>query len=216
MERQGRCQQQVEIIRSSRMEVLSVDLSKRLSSSASQPQQEIALKIQATHNLTILMQDGSEQLLSVYVFHQEEPFGDPGFNPPLVSFPGLPLPTLTPADWLDLSDAERLQSNASAFSNLPDYLAAVRRQQTELSPQAKELMRQLEIARVHCLGLASNLKIVMNLMGVELGPVTPAEPPGLESAFRMKLFGYRICRLYREWVNRCEKDMALLATRYPI
>ncbi|XP_020662986.1 cardiotrophin-1 isoform X2 [Pogona vitticeps] len=196
------------------MEVLSVDLSKRLSSS--QPQQEIAHKIQATHNLTILMQDGSEQLLSDYVFHQEEPFGDPNFNPPPVPFPGLPLPTLPPAAWLDLSDAERLQANTAAFSNLPGYLAAVRCQQMELSPQAEELQRQLEIARMQCLGLVNNLKIIMNLMGIGLGPITPAEPPGLDSAFLMKLFGYRICHLYQEWVNRCEKDMALLATKYPI
>ncbi|KAH0626330.1 hypothetical protein JD844_001256 [Phrynosoma platyrhinos] len=193
----------------------AVDLPKRLSSSSSRSQQEIALKIKQTHKLTIRMQDGSEQLLSDYVCFQNEPFGDPDFSPPVKSFPGLPLPILSATAWLDLSDAERLQQNVGAFSSLPEYLAAVKRQQVELNPKATELHCQLENSGLHCLGLVNNLKSIMASMGIVPGPVTPAEPPGIEAAFVMKLTGYSICYLYRDWAKRCQKDMALLAAKYP-
>ncbi|XP_060636138.2 cardiotrophin-1 isoform X1 [Anolis sagrei] len=209
------------------MEVLPVDVPKNLSSSSSRSHQEIVLKIEKTRNMTLYMQEGSEQLLSNYVslqsvrnslteaFHQEEPFGDPDFNPSPQPFPGLPLPTLSTTSWLDLSDPERLQQNFGAFSNLPEYLTAVKLQQVDLNPEASELHDLLETSSVHCLGLANNLKAVMASLGILPGPVTPAEPPGMEDTFIMKFTGYLICHLYRDWVKRCHKDMALLAAKYP-
>ncbi|XP_042328843.1 cardiotrophin-1-like isoform X2 [Sceloporus undulatus] len=195
----------------------AVDLPKRLSSSSSssRSQPEIALKIKKTHNMTIHMQDGSEQLLSDYVRYQDNPFGDPDFNPPVKPFPGLPLPTLSPTAWLDLSDAERLQQNVGAFSSLPEYLAAVKHQQIKMNLEATELHHQLDTSGLQCLGLVNNLKAIMASMGIVPGPVTPAEPPGIEAIFVMKLTGYSICCLYRDWVKRCQKDMALLAAKYP-
>ncbi|XP_062840551.1 cardiotrophin-1 [Anolis carolinensis] len=197
------------------MEVLPVDVPKNLSSSSSRSHQEIALRIEKARNMTLYMQEGSEQLLSNYAFHQEEPFGEPDFNPSPQPFPGLPLPTLSTVAWLDLSDPERLQQNFGAFSNLPEYLAAVKRQQTDLNPEASELHRLLDTSSVQCLGLTNNLKAVMAPLGILPGPVIPAEPPGMEDAFIMKFTGYLICHLYRDWVKRCQKDMALLAAKYP-
>nr|XP_060636139.1 cardiotrophin-1 isoform X2 [Anolis sagrei ordinatus] len=197
------------------MEVLPVDVPKNLSSSSSRSHQEIVHKIEKTRNMTLYMQEGSEQLLSNYAFHQEEPFGDPDFNPSPQPFPGLPLPTLSTKVWLDLSDPERLQQNFGAFSNLPEYLTTVKLQQVDLNPEASELHDLLETSSVHCLGLANNLKAVMDSLGILPGPVTPAEPPGMEDTFIKKFTGYLICHLYRDWVKRCHKDMALLAAKYP-
>ncbi|XP_061446461.1 cardiotrophin-1-like [Rhineura floridana] len=201
--------------RRGRMEVLSVDLSNLLSSSSSRSQQEIAFKIKKAHNQTVHMQDHSEQLLRDYVFLQGAPFGSADFNPSIQPFPGLPLPSLSAKAWLDLSDAERLQQNNTAFSNLPEFLAAVKRQQDELNPTADDLHHQLKTSGLECLGLSNNLNSIMVSMGIVPGPAMPAEPPGLESAFFMKLTGYRVCHLYRDWVNRCHKDLTLLATKYP-
>ncbi|XP_062994511.1 cardiotrophin-1 isoform X2 [Elgaria multicarinata webbii] len=202
--------------RRGRMEVLSVDLPKRLSSSSSWSQQEIALKIQQTHKLTIHMQDGSQQLLTDYAFHQGKPFGDPSFNPAIQSFEGLPRPPISTQAWLDLSDAERLQQNATVFSNFPEFLTLVRRQQANLNPQAVELLRQLDSASAQCFGLVSNLQSIMASLGIAPGPAMPTKLPATGSAFLMKLTGYSICRLYQGWTNCCQKAMALLVTKYPV
>ncbi|XP_034275736.1 cardiotrophin-1 [Pantherophis guttatus] len=196
------------------MEVLSVDLP--MCSEARSTQQEIALEIERTHNLTLSMQFSSGQLLSNYVHHQGVPFGDPDFNPTIQPFPGLPLPTLSTTEWLGLTDKERLQQNASAFSNLQVYLASVKCQQMDLNPLEDELHRKLDSSRLHCLGLENNLKSIMSSLGIVPGPVVPAEPLESDNAFLMKLTGYYVCHLFQDWVNRCEKDIALLTKKYPV
>ncbi|XP_013932136.1 PREDICTED: cardiotrophin-1-like [Thamnophis sirtalis] len=196
------------------MEVLSVDLP--MCSERSWTQQKIAVEIERTHKLTLSMKFSSGQLLSIYVHHQGVPFGDPNFNPIIQPFPGLPLPTLSPADWLGLTDKERLQQNASAFSNLPVYLASVKCQQMDLNPLEDELHRQFDSSRLQCLGLASNLKSIMCSLGITPVPDVSAERLEPDDAFFMKLTGYHICHLFQDWVNRCEKDIALLAKKYPV
>ncbi|XP_028560023.2 cardiotrophin-1 isoform X2 [Podarcis muralis] len=214
--------QQVEVIRGSkgaaaRMEVLSVDLPSHLSSSPpSHSQQEIALGIKNAYNLAINMQEGAKQLLADYTSIQGEPFTNAGFNPPVEPFPGLPSPSLPPSAWLDLSDAERLQQNVTAFSNLPVFLSAVKSQQEEMNSNASDLHHQLTLSRLQCLGLSNHLASIMASMGLVPAPATPAEPPGLGSSFFMKFSGYRICHLYQDWVLRCIKDLSLLADRYPV
>nr|XP_028560022.1 cardiotrophin-2-like isoform X1 [Podarcis muralis] len=216
------------------MEVLSVDLPSHLSSSPpSHSQQEIALGIKNAYNLAINMQDGAKQLLADYVSPQNlremniflearktsiqgEPFTNAGFNPPVEPFPGLPSPSLPPSAWLDLSDAERLQQNVTAFSNLPVFLSAVKSQQEEMNSNASDLHHQLTLSRLQCLGLSNHLASIMASMGLVPAPATPAEPPGLGSSFFMKFSGYRVCHLYRDWVLRCVKDLSLLADRYPV
>ncbi|XP_060111837.1 cardiotrophin-1 [Heteronotia binoei] len=197
------------------MEVLPVDLPKLLSSS-SHSQQEIASRISQAHHLSVSMKRGSEQLLAKYVHFQGRPFGDADFNPPYPAFPGLPSPSLPHETWKDLSDAERLQQNVTAFSNLPEFLSAVKRQQESVNPHASELHRQLETAGLKCRGLASNLKSVMTAMGLAPAPAPPAEPPNPVDIFPKKLIGYYVCQLYRDWANRSEDDLALLATKYPL
>ncbi|KAM6449443.1 cardiotrophin-1 isoform 1-T1 [Liasis olivaceus] len=196
------------------MEVLSVDLP--ACSGCSRSRQEIALEIERTHNLTLNMQVSSGQLLSNYVLLQGKPFGDPDFNPTIQPFPGLPLPALSMADWLGLTDSQRLQQNTLAFSNLPVYLASVKRQQMELNSPETELHRQLESSHLHCLGLENNLKSIMSSLGIVPGPAVSAKPSESDNGFIMKLTGYYICHLFRDWVNRCEKDMVLLAKKYPV
>lgn len=185
-------------------------------SGCSHSQQEIALEIERTHNLTRNMQVSSGQLLSNYLLHQGKPFGDPDFNPTIQPFPGLPLPALSTPDWLGLTDAARLQQNASAFANLPVYLANVKRQQMELNSPEVELHRQLESSCLHCLGLENNLKSIMSSLGIVPGPSVSAKPPDSGNSFIMKLTGYHICHLFRDWVSRCEKDLVLLAKKYPV
>ncbi|XP_063157513.1 cardiotrophin-1 [Candoia aspera] len=196
------------------MEVLSVDL--LMCSGCSRSQQEIALEIERTHNLTLNMQVSSGQLLSNYLLLQGKPFGDPDFNPTIQPFPGLPLPALSTPGWLGLPDAERLRQNTSAFSNLPVYLANVKRQQMELNSSQAELHRQLESSCLHCLGLENNLKSIMSSLGIVPGPSVSAKPPETDNSFIMKLTGYYLCHLFRDWVNRCEKDLVLLAKKYPV
>ncbi|XP_015284013.1 PREDICTED: cardiotrophin-1-like, partial [Gekko japonicus] len=101
---------------------------------------------------------------------QGRPFGDADFNPRIPTFPGLPSPSLPHEAWKDLSDAERLQQNVTAFSNLPEFLSAVKRQQEMLNPLAPELHYQLETAGRQCRGLASNLKSVMTAMDLAPEP----------------------------------------------
>uniref|UniRef100_A0A8C6Y8B4 Cardiotrophin 1 n=1 Tax=Naja naja TaxID=35670 RepID=A0A8C6Y8B4_NAJNA len=149
------------------------------------------------------------------VRHQGIPFGEPDFNPPIQPLPGLPLPTLSTSDWLGLTDKERLQQNACAFSNLPVYLAIVKCQQMDLNPLEDELHRQLDSSRLHCLGLENNLKSIMSSLGIMPGPVVSAQPVEPDNSFLMKLTGYYICHLFQDWVNRCEKDIALLTKKYP-
>ncbi|XP_070586109.1 cardiotrophin-1-like [Erythrolamprus reginae] len=194
------------------MEVLSVDLP--VSSEFSRT--EIAIEIERTHNLTLNMQFHSGQLLSSYVRHQGLPFDDPGFNTTIQPFAGLPLPTLSTTDWLDLTDKERLQQNTSAFSNLPVYLASVKCQQMDLNPLEEELHRQFDTSRQRCLGLENNLKSIMSSLGIAPGPVVSTEPLDHDNSFLMKLTGYYICHLFQDWVNRCEKDLALLMNKYPV
>ncbi|KAK9397664.1 cardiotrophin-1-like [Crotalus adamanteus] len=196
------------------MEVLSVDLP--MSSGCSRTQQEIAVEIERTHNLALSMQFSSGQLLSSYVHHQGMPFGDPDFNPPIQPFPGVPLPTLSTTDWLGLTDQERLQQNASAFSNLPVYLDSVKCQQMDLNPLETELHRQFESSSLRCLGLENNLKSIMSSLDIAPGPAVSAQPLESDNSFLMKLTGYYICHLFRDWVNRCEKDIALLTKKYPV
>ncbi|XP_015674588.1 cardiotrophin-1-like [Protobothrops mucrosquamatus] len=196
------------------MEVLSVDL--QMCSGCSHTQQEIAVEIERTHNLTLSMQFSSGQLLSSYVHHQGMPFGDPDFNPLIQPFPGVPLPTLSTTDWLGLTDQERLQQNASAFSNLPVYLASVKCQQMDLNPLETELHRQLESSSLRCLGLENNLKSIMSSLDIAPGPAVSAQPLEPDNAFLAKLTGYYVCHLFRDWVNRCEKDIALLTKKYPV
>ncbi|XP_034992445.2 cardiotrophin-1-like [Zootoca vivipara] len=197
------------------MEVLSVP-SHLSSSPPSRSQQEIALGIKNAHNLAINMQAGAKQLLADYMSIQDEPFTNASFNPPIEPFPGLPSPSLPASAWLDLSDAERLQQNAMAFSNLPEFLSAVKSQQEEINPDACDLHHQLTFSGLQCLGLSNHLASIMASMGLVPAPGTPAEPPGFGGSFFMKFSGYRVCRLYRDWVLRCEKDLALLAGRYPV
>ncbi|XP_026576916.1 cardiotrophin-1 [Pseudonaja textilis] len=196
------------------MEVLPVDLP--MCSGCSRTQQEIAIEIERTHNLTLSMQISSGKLLSNYVHHQGIPFGEPDFNPPIQPFPGLPLPTLSTSDWLGLTDKERLQQNTCAFSNLPVYLASVKCQQMDLNPLEDELHRQFDSSRLHCLGLENNLKSIMSSLGIVPGPVVSAQPLEPDNTFFMKLTGYYICHLFQDWVNRCEKDIALLTKKYPV
>ncbi|KAL8176514.1 UNVERIFIED_CONTAM: hypothetical protein K2H54_035882 [Gekko kuhli] len=162
------------------------------------------------------MKRGSEQLLAKYVSLQGRPFGDADFNPPIPAFPGLPSPSLPHEAWKDLSDAERLQQNVTAFSNLPEFLSAVKRQQEAVNPLALELHRQLETAGRQCRGQVGNLKSVMNAMDLAPEPAPPADPPNPVDGFHKKLFGYFVCQLYRDWANRSEEDLALLATKYPL
>ncbi|XP_033026595.1 cardiotrophin-1-like [Lacerta agilis] len=199
------------------MEVLSVDLPSHLSSSPpSRSQQEIALRIKTAYNMAINMKAGAKQLLADYTSIQDEPFTNAGFNPPVEPFPGLPSPSLLASAWQDLSDAERLQQNATAFSNLPEFLSAAKSQQEEMNPDACDLHHQFTKSRLQCLGLSDHLESIAASMGLVLAPAMPAEPPGLGGSFFMKISGYRVCRLYRDWVLRCEKDLALLADRYPV
>ncbi|XP_044278492.1 cardiotrophin-1 isoform X2 [Varanus komodoensis] len=192
------------------------DLPKCLSSSSSRCQQDVAAKIEQTHNLTILVHEGSEKLLTTYVRYQGEPFGSADFNPPIQSFEGLPLPPPSTAVWQDLSDAERLQRNATVFSNFPEFLTAAKNQQAGLSPAAKELHHQFDRASVQCLGLASNLQSIMASLDIPPGPAMPVQVPKTDSAFLMKLTGYSICRLYEGWASSCQSDMAALAAKYPV
>ncbi|XP_054848252.1 cardiotrophin-1 [Eublepharis macularius] len=197
------------------MEVLPVDLP-NLRTSSSHSQQGIASRISQAHHLSVSMQRGSEQLLTEYVLRQGIPFGNADFNPHVPDFPGLPSPALSQEAWKDLSDAERLQQDVMAFSNLPAFLSAVKRQQEMLNSLASELHRQLETAGMQCRGMASNLKSIMTAMGLMPEPAVPVEPPNPVENFSKKLVGYYVCQLYREWANRSEEDLALLATKYPL
>ncbi|XP_066487211.1 cardiotrophin-1 [Tiliqua scincoides] len=198
------------------MEVLPVDFAKRLSSSSSRSQQELAIKIKKTHNLTIVLQNGSKRLLKEYITCQGPPFGTPSFSASITPFPGLPLPSLSAKARLDLSDAERLQEDALAFSNLPAFLTTVLRQQTLLNPTATDLHQQLDTSQMQCLGLANNLKSIMASMGIMPGPAVPAEPPEEGSTFAMKTVGYQICQLYQVWASQSQEDLALLVAKYPV
>ncbi|KAJ6652133.1 hypothetical protein lerEdw1_013173 [Lerista edwardsae] len=198
------------------MEVLSVDFAKHLSSSSSRSQQELAIKIKQTHNLTIFLQNGSEVLLKEYITCQGPPFGTPGFSLPIKPFPGLPLPSLSSEARLDLSDVERLQEDLLAFSSLPTFLATVRRQQALLNPTAMDLHQLLDTSHKQCLGLANNLQSIMACMDIVSGPAVPAEPPEEGSSFTMKTVGYQICQLYQVWANQSQEDLALLVAKHPV
>ncbi|XP_053114711.1 cardiotrophin-1-like isoform X2 [Hemicordylus capensis] len=200
------------------MEVLSVDFSKcrSSSSSSSRSQQDLAAKIDQTHKLTIHIQNSSESLLREYVALQGHPFEDPSFNYPITGFPGLPQPFPgSPNTWLKPGDPGRLQEDAMVFSNLPVFLATVKRQQAELNPSAKELQHHLENASLQCLGLASNLKSVMASLGIVPGPAVPPEPPEEDNGFYVKLVGCQICSLFKIWASRSREDLAHLAKKYP-
>lgn len=132
------------------------------------------------------------------------------------NFSGLPSPSLPPEAWKDLSDAERLQQNVTAFSNLPEFLLAVKRQQEMLNPLASELHCQIEMAILQCRGLASNLKSIMTAMDLVPEPALPVEPPNPVETFPKKLVGYYVCQLHRDWANRSEEDLAILATKYSL
>lgn len=98
-----------------------------------------------------------------------------------------------------------------------EYLKVVKRQQEEeLNPFASELHFQLELSGRHCLGLVNNLNSVMDSMGFVPSLALPIVPPEHDDVFSMKLTGYRVCRLFRDWVGRSQKDMALLADKYPL
>nr|XP_056720720.1 cardiotrophin-1 [Euleptes europaea] len=195
------------------MEVLPVDLPKLRSSSHSQ--QEIAERVNQAHLLSVSLQRGSEQLLAEYVCRQGRPFGSADF-PPAPAFPGLPSPSLSPEAWKHLSDAERLQQNVTAFSNLPEFLSAVKRQQKTLNPDASDLHRRLETVGWQCRGLANNLKSIMAALHLAPAPAPPVEPPNPDSSFAQKLFGYYLCQLCRDWASRSEEDLTLLAAKYPL
>ncbi|XP_077170868.1 cardiotrophin-1 isoform X2 [Paroedura picta] len=162
------------------------------------------------------MQRGSEQLFAKYVHQQGRPFEDDDFKPPVPVFPGLPSPARAPEAWKDLSDAERLQQNVTAFSSLPEFLQAVKRQQETLNPLASELQRQIETASLQCRGLSGNLKAVMAAMDLVPEPALPVEPPNPVDTFAKKLVGYYVCQLYQDWANRSEEDLVLLAAKYPL
>uniref|UniRef100_A0A8C8SH93 Cardiotrophin 1 n=1 Tax=Pelusios castaneus TaxID=367368 RepID=A0A8C8SH93_9SAUR len=188
-----------------------------LSSSSPLSQQEVAVKIKQTHNLTVLLKQCSEQLLAEYVHHQGEPFNSPDFNPPAMAVPGLPSPPVPPETWLALSDGERLWHLAKAYAVLPGLLGSMWRQQVELNPLASELHQQLEAAARQCRGLAGNLGSIMGSLGVPRPPPpSPVLGTAPASTFLIKLSGYHMCRLHQDWATRSHDALVLLGTKYPL
>uniref|UniRef100_A0ACB8EW58 Uncharacterized protein n=1 Tax=Sphaerodactylus townsendi TaxID=933632 RepID=A0ACB8EW58_9SAUR len=129
---------------------------------------------------------------------------------------GLPFPSLSQEAWKNLSDAERLQQNVTAFSSLPEFLSAVKRQQETMNALAAKLHFQLETMGRQCRGMANNLKSIMTALGLAPEPAPPAELPNPADGFAKKLIGYYVCQLCRDWASRSEADLAFLAGKYPL
>ncbi|KAM5228341.1 cardiotrophin-1 [Ctenodactylus gundi] len=179
-------------------------------------------KIRQTHSLARLLTKYAEQLLQEYVQQQGEPFGRQGFSPPRLPVAGLSAPG---AGHAGLPLPERLRLDAAALAALAALLDAVRRLQAERDPRARRLLRGLEDAARQARALGAAVDAVRAALGAAARPEPPAAAAATAAAaaaaaaaagaFPAKVLGLRVCRLYRDWAARTERDLAPMAPGGP-
>ncbi|XP_069100255.1 cardiotrophin-1 isoform X2 [Pleurodeles waltl] len=177
---------------------------------------DLAQKIDQLQRQVTLHKNRSESLLREYLVSQGDPFGQPDFIPPLRPIPGLPSPDISQEAWISLSDSERLRQNYVAYGVLPDHLRTVLHWQQQLNPHAIRLLDLLGSAAPQAQGLHNNLAVLLQLVGSHLPTVSI--PPKLSATnhFQEKVIGYNVCRSYHHWLLRTDKDIGLLAKKYPL
>ncbi|XP_075438096.1 cardiotrophin-2-like, partial [Ascaphus truei] len=137
----------------------------------------------------------------------------PGFSFPSWQEPGLPPASLGYRTWRCLCPGERLLLARDSFSAIAEFFQLVLDDQQSLNPQAGDLLRLLDGARVSAEAMLSNVASALTDLGFQPPPARP-EPLSWAStgatAFQKKVRGYVLCREYRDWLGRAAKDMELL------
>ncbi|XP_067884441.1 cardiotrophin-2 [Heterodontus francisci] len=175
--------------------------------------------IRQTHELSVFLQGRIPTLINTYLAQMGSPFSDPGFDVPDVQLESLPVAAIPFITWRRLSVQERVSANYRAYSLYLEFLQLVLDDQQTLGPSLGpgQLQEQLTATKAQVEGLVSNLQSLLIAMGYQ--PPSVGDP--LDSAsygstdFERKVRGYIVCREYRDWMDRTERDFTLLSYYFP-
>ncbi|XP_056391833.1 cardiotrophin-2-like [Hyla sarda] len=166
-------------------------------------------------SLAYLYKNNSTLVLNTYLRYQGAPFSDANFSFPHWFEDGLPTAALGYKPWRCLCPGDRLLQGKEAFAAMSEFFQLVRDDQMTLNPAASELHRSLEIAQRSSEALFSNLSDALIILGYQTSFSQP-EPLSWTSTdvstFKRKVRGYVLCREYRDWLMRVQKDMDILRT----
>ncbi|XP_075037529.1 cardiotrophin-1-like [Mixophyes fleayi] len=115
---------------------------------------------------------------------------------------------------LPSSPWKRLALSLSAFLSLSEWFASVLLWQQSLNPGASELLKLLEMSKIHCKAISSNLAAVLGQQDLSTPSLTT--PNTLTTVIKQKIAGFMVCKCFTDWLSQTERDLLIVIAESPV